>query len=240
MATTGTASVGSGVTADVSGSGTLELAGSVSALGTTIVAARATVKVESTASTLLVSTGNQQVGGIDGSGTVQISPPTGQSDSLTADHITAGSLILGGDATSSAVVTIAASNPDGTSMAQSTEFRWLRGLRFRRATRSPATHKVRRACWPWTLHRKPTRTSADRRSAASKLAAISRQCPSLRRWCCCLWGVSLACWGPCGDGFDNSERHFVAVCVEATATTMCALPINNLSVGGVLDSRRSA
>ena len=37
--------------------------------------------------------------------------------SLTADHIMAGSLVIGGDATNSALVTIAASNPDGSPTA---------------------------------------------------------------------------------------------------------------------------
>ena len=115
--------IGTGVTANVSGTGTLELAGAYSALGTTTPANRAAISNNSTATAgVLVSSGNQQVGGIDGTGNVQVSPPTGLTDSLTADHITAGSLVIGGDATSSAVVTIAASNPDGTPMAQSSGF----------------------------------------------------------------------------------------------------------------------
>ncbi len=106
--TTGSPSVGSGVTASVSGTGTLELAGSVSALGTAVAANRASITNTSTAVTgLLVSAGNQQVGGIDGSGNVAVSDGA----SLTADHITAGALAIGG---TSAVVTIAPSGADGT------------------------------------------------------------------------------------------------------------------------------
>ena len=51
--------------------------------------------------------------------TCRVSPPTGQSDSLTADHITAGSLVIGGDASSSALVTIAASDTNGDPTAAS-------------------------------------------------------------------------------------------------------------------------
>ena len=84
---------------------------------------RATINNYSAAAAgVLVSSGNQQVGGINGAGNVQVTPPAGQSASLTADHITAGSLVIGGDATSAAVVTIAASNSDGAPLAQSSGF----------------------------------------------------------------------------------------------------------------------
>ena len=119
----GGGTIGTDVTANVASTGTLELAGAYSALGSTTPANRAAISNLSTATAgVLVSSGNQQVGGIDGAGNVQVTPPTGQSDSLTADHITAGGLVIGGDATSSAVVTIAASNPDGTPMASSSGF----------------------------------------------------------------------------------------------------------------------
>ena len=111
----GAASVGNMVTANVSGSGTLELAGTVSALGTATVAERTNVTLNSASSTLLVSGGNQIVGGIDGSGNVQIDAGT----SLTADYATAGSLVIGGDATHSALLTIAASDTNGDPTASS-------------------------------------------------------------------------------------------------------------------------
>ena len=105
----GAASVGTSVTAEVSGGSTLELAGSVSALGTATAANRVDVTTNSTADTLLVSGGNQIVGGIEGSGTVQVNAST----SLTANHITAGALVIGGDAAHSATLNIAPSDSFG-------------------------------------------------------------------------------------------------------------------------------
>ncbi len=71
----GTASVGSGVTASISGSGVLQLAGSVSSLGVASPAEdRVAILNNSTAAAgLLVSGSNQQVGAISGSGNVQVS-----------------------------------------------------------------------------------------------------------------------------------------------------------------------
>ncbi|HEV2968855.1 MAG TPA: hypothetical protein VGY55_02625 [Pirellulales bacterium] len=110
----GSATVSSGVTANVSGTGTLELAGSVSALGTTTVADRVNISNSSTAAAgLLVSGGNQQVGGIDGSGNVQVNAGA----RLTANHITAGALVIGGVAGSSASVIIDASDSSGQPLA---------------------------------------------------------------------------------------------------------------------------
>ena len=110
--------IGSGVTANVTGAGTLELAGPYSALGNATLANRAAIGNNSAAAVgLLVSSGNQIVGGIDGAGSVQVAPPTGQTASLTADYITAGSLMIGGDATSSAIVNIAASDASGNPTA---------------------------------------------------------------------------------------------------------------------------
>ena len=80
----GSASVGSGVTANVTGSGVLELAGSVSSLGTTIPANRVAITNSSNAvAGLLVSAGSQQLGGIGGSGNTQVNAGA----SLIADHI---------------------------------------------------------------------------------------------------------------------------------------------------------
>jgi fibronectin-binding autotransporter adhesin len=105
--TTGSPSVGNGVVATVSSTGTLELAGSVSALGTAVAANRTSITNTSAATAgVLVSAGNQQVGGIDGLGNVAV----GEGASLTADHITAGALAIGGN---SALVTIAPSAADG-------------------------------------------------------------------------------------------------------------------------------
>ncbi len=108
--TSGSAAVGTGVTASITNSGTLELAGVVSTLGTSAPAHRANITNSSTAAAgLLVSGGQQQVGGIDGTGNVQVS----SNASLIANHITAGALMIGGTAGNPAVVTIDASDAGG-------------------------------------------------------------------------------------------------------------------------------
>ena len=117
---TGTVSVGTGVTANLTGSSTLELAGPLSALGTATAGQRVDISNDSTAAAgVLVSGGNQQVGGIDGTGTVQVTPPASGTASLTADHITAGALVIGGSPTSSAIVSIAPSDTSGNPTATS-------------------------------------------------------------------------------------------------------------------------
>jgi autotransporter-associated beta strand protein len=115
----GLASVGNGVTANITGSGVLELAGSVSALGTTIPANRVAITNGSNAAAgLLISAGNQQVGGIGGTGNTQVNAGA----SLTADHIVQNSLIIGGAAGSPALLTIDASDASGNPLAQSSGF----------------------------------------------------------------------------------------------------------------------
>ncbi len=115
----GTVSVGSGVLATVTGTATLELAGSVSALSTSAaVADRVNVVNNSTsASGLLVSGTNQKVGNIDGTGTTQVNA----SSSLTANHIVQTALVIGGDATHVGLVTIGASDASGNPLAASGE-----------------------------------------------------------------------------------------------------------------------
>ncbi len=111
----GTPSVGSGVTASITNDAVLELAGSVSALGTSVPAARVDITNNSTtAAGLLVSGGNQQVGGIDGSGNIEVDAAA----SLTANHIVAGALAIGGDGMKPATVTIAASDASGNPQAE--------------------------------------------------------------------------------------------------------------------------
>ncbi len=111
---TGTASVGTGVTANVSGTATLEIAGPVSTLGTTTAGNRATINNTSTASAgLLVSSGTQQVGPITGTGTTQVNAGS----SLTANSIIQGALVIGGTASSAGTVTIAASDASGNSLS---------------------------------------------------------------------------------------------------------------------------
>jgi hypothetical protein len=79
-------------------------------LGTSAPAHRANIANSSTAAAgLLVSSGQQQVGDIDGTGNVQVS----SNASLIANHITAGALMIGGTAGNPAVVTIDASDASG-------------------------------------------------------------------------------------------------------------------------------
>ena len=103
--------VASGVVAQVNGSATLELAGSVSNLSSAIgpPIRAAVVNNSASAAGLLVSGTNQQVGGIDGSGIVVVT----DGGDLTADHIVQTSLVIGGTLTSPARVTIDASDDAG-------------------------------------------------------------------------------------------------------------------------------
>jgi fibronectin-binding autotransporter adhesin len=112
----GAATVGTGVTATVSSSATLELAGSASALSGG--ANRVNVTNNSAAPGILVSGTHQQVGNIDGSGTTQV---IAGSD-LTANHIIQGALTIGGTAGSPAIVTIDASDASGNPLDQPSGF----------------------------------------------------------------------------------------------------------------------
>ncbi len=113
---TGTPTIGAGVTASVTSTGTLELAGTASALGTTAVAARVNITNTSTASAgVLVSGGNQQVGGIDGTGVVQVNSGA----RLTANHVIAGALVIGGTSGNAATVIINPSNATGSPTSES-------------------------------------------------------------------------------------------------------------------------
>ena len=89
-----TGAVGAGVTATIGAGGTLELAGSASALS--VGANRVNVINSSQApnGALLVTGINQQVGNIDGSGNVNVSAGA----SLTANHINQSALVIGGAA----------------------------------------------------------------------------------------------------------------------------------------------
>jgi autotransporter-associated beta strand protein len=111
----GAATVGAGVTATVSGGATLELAGTISALSQPS-GGRVNVVNNSTALAGLHVTGpNQQVGGVDGAGTTQVEAGA----SLTANHFVQTSLLIGGNATTRGLVTIAASDASGNPLASS-------------------------------------------------------------------------------------------------------------------------
>jgi fibronectin-binding autotransporter adhesin len=112
----GTPSVGSGAMALISGSGVLQLAGTVSSLGVASPAAdRVAISNNSTAAAGLVVSGvNQQVGAISGSGNVQVNAGA----SLIADSISATALLIGGAAGNPAKVTIAGSDSNGQPLGE--------------------------------------------------------------------------------------------------------------------------
>jgi autotransporter-associated beta strand protein len=115
----GPSTVGTGVTATVSSSATLELDGTTSAL-TDATTPINRVDVNNSGS---LAVGNsavapstvQQVGAIDGTGTTTIT--TGSQ--LTANHIVQGALVIGGTGSSPSLVVIGASDSNGDSVAQS-------------------------------------------------------------------------------------------------------------------------
>ena len=104
----GTPTISAGATATVASGATLELAGSVSALGSAG-GNRTQILNNSTALGLVVSGTNQVVGGIDGTGNVQVNAGS----NLTADHIIQNALIIGGTAGNPGFVTIDVSDADG-------------------------------------------------------------------------------------------------------------------------------
>jgi autotransporter-associated beta strand protein len=115
--TSGTASVGTGVTANVASGATLELAGSFAALA----AGANRVNITNSSTTpagILVSGTNQVVGNIGGTGNTQINAGS----SLQANHIIQNALIIGGTSTSHATVTIDASDASGNPLDQSSGF----------------------------------------------------------------------------------------------------------------------
>jgi autotransporter-associated beta strand protein len=112
-ATSGSATVGTGVTATVNNSAMLELAGSVSALS--FGSNRVNIRNNSSAAAgILVSGTHQQVGNIDGSGKTQVNAGS----DLTANHIIQSALVIGGTAGSSGGMTIAPSDAAGNPLGQ--------------------------------------------------------------------------------------------------------------------------
>ena len=113
---TGSATIGTGVTAMVASGTTLELAGSASALSSG--AHRVNISNSSSAPGLLVSGTHQQVGNIDGSGATQVNAGS----DLTANHIIQSALVIGGTSGSHGTVTIAASDASGIPLGQSSGY----------------------------------------------------------------------------------------------------------------------
>jgi hypothetical protein len=111
----GAPTIAAGITATVSSGATLELAGTVSAL--TNGSNRVNVMNDSTTPGLLVSGIHQQVGDIDGSGSMQVNAGS----DLTANHIIQGALVIGGTAGNLGSVTIDASDVAGNPLTASSE-----------------------------------------------------------------------------------------------------------------------
>jgi autotransporter-associated beta strand protein len=119
-ASSNAATVAAGSSVTVATGATLELAGTASALsdGTSQNSVNVVNNSSAAGGGLLVSGTSQKVGNIDGTGTTQVN---GGSD-LTANHIVQGALIIGGDATHPALVTIVASDVNGNSQASAGGF----------------------------------------------------------------------------------------------------------------------
>jgi hypothetical protein len=118
-ASSGSVFVGTGVTATVTNTAVLELAGSVSALDPVAIKGKANVINNSMAPAgLLVSGTNQTVGFVDGAGTTQVN----DGSDLTASHIVQGALVIGVTGTSPSLVTIGASDANGNPLAASGGF----------------------------------------------------------------------------------------------------------------------
>jgi autotransporter-associated beta strand protein len=115
--TSGMPTIAAGVTATVASGATLELAGSVSALGTAG-GNRVHIVNNSSASGVVVSGTNQVVGAIDGSGNTTVNAGS----DLTANHIIQSALVIGGTAGNPAVVTIDASDATGNPLSASSGF----------------------------------------------------------------------------------------------------------------------
>jgi autotransporter-associated beta strand protein len=111
-ANSGSATIGTGVTVTIASGGTLELAGSVSALSSG--ANRVNITNSSSPAGILISGTHQQVGNIDGPGTTQVNAGS----DLTANHIIQSALVIGGTMGNTATVTIVASDSSGNPLGQ--------------------------------------------------------------------------------------------------------------------------
>jgi autotransporter-associated beta strand protein len=112
---TGTPSVGSATTVTVAPGATLELAGSISALGSST-GPRANIVNDSTAGGVLISGQHQFVGDIDGAGQTTIAAGS----DLTANHIIQSALVIESSSTSIATLTITAIDDSGAPLVANT------------------------------------------------------------------------------------------------------------------------
>jgi autotransporter-associated beta strand protein len=109
----GSATIGTAVSATAGLRGTLELAGAVSAFSSAT--SRVNIGTLASGHGLLVSGTHQQVGNIDGAGNTQVNAGS----DLTANHIIQGALVIGGTMGNAGRVTIAASDPAGNPLVES-------------------------------------------------------------------------------------------------------------------------
>jgi hypothetical protein len=116
-ATSGSAMIGTGVKATVNAGATLELAGSVSALSNGATRVIIMNNSQAAAGGVYVSGTNQEIGNLDGTGNTVI----GSGASLTVNHIVQNALIIGGAASARSLVTIAASDYSGNSLAAASD-----------------------------------------------------------------------------------------------------------------------
>ena len=114
----GAATIGTGVSATVASDGTLELAGSFSALSSGL--HRANISNSSSSPGLLVSGTHQQFGNVDGSGTTRVNAGS----DLTANHIVQSALVIGGTLSTHGLVTIAPSDASGNPLGQAGAGDW--------------------------------------------------------------------------------------------------------------------
>lgn len=118
----GAPTIAAGVTATVASGATLELAGSVSALGTATGNREHIVNnslgAAGAPAGLVVSGQHQVVGGVDGLGSTQVDVGS----DLKADHIIQNALVIGGTAGSPGLVTIDASIANGGPLGQPSGF----------------------------------------------------------------------------------------------------------------------
>jgi hypothetical protein len=112
FSTSSSGAVGAGVSATIAAGATLELAGTASALAAGAYRVNVTDNGLTANSVLLVTGTNQQVGNIDGTGSVNVNAGA----SLTANHINQAALIIGGASGNSGSVVIAPSDANGNAL----------------------------------------------------------------------------------------------------------------------------
>ena len=163
-------SIGTGVVVTLTDAGILELAGAGSALDSGDGETQAAIQNDSLSPGGLHSSGtNEIIGSIDGSGTTWIDAGS----DLQAGHIIQGALVIGGDATHPAVVTIAGSVSHGNpSAANSNGFVLAESL----LTAEPAANAGLRSADPFAADAVPRGDSPSLGSSA--IAGLDSESPA--------------------------------------------------------------